>query len=76
MEQAVADECERSDDVWVAAASFVLEEAGIFAPVITDFDTAPMSAYEFQPLLGCMAVDGFGTEVIAGGSIFGFFESR
>jgi hypothetical protein len=75
MEQAVTHDCKRSDDVWVAAASFVLEEAGVFAPVITDFDATPMSAYEFQPLLGRMAVDGLGTDVIAGSSIFGLLES-
>jgi len=75
-EQAIAQQGERCDDIWVAAAGLVLEETGIFTPVITDFDAAPMSTDKVQPLFGCVALDGLGTEVVTGSFVFGFLESR
>jgi len=59
----------------VAAAGFVLEEAGVFTPVIPDFDAAPMPPDKVQPLFGSMAIEGLRTEIITGSSVFGFFES-
>ena len=74
LEEAIAQEGERSDDIGVFASGFVLEQASVFAPVIADFDSAPVATDEAQPLFGRIPIDALGTEIIAGCLVFGFFE--
>ena len=42
--------------------------------MITDFDAAPMSTDEVQPLFGFARFNWLGAEVIAGSFVFGFLE--
>ena len=72
VKEAVTQKGERGNDVGVTTGSLILEEAGVFAPVISDFTPAPMSADEPEPLFGRIAVDGLGAEVVAGSFVFGF----
>jgi len=73
-EEAVAEHGKGGHNVWVATAGFVLQQAGIPAPVVADFDAAPMSLDTFKPLGGGHAVDMPGTEVVAGHPISGILE--
>lgn len=50
-QQCISEEDDRAHDICVAASGFVLEPTRILAPVVSVFDSAPMPANHFHPLL-------------------------
>lgn len=73
-EQAVAQHRHGGYCVGIAATSLIFQQTSVFAPVVADFDAAPMTSNVFEPLLRGHAVDWPGTEIIAGKTILILFE--
>ena len=75
-QRAVTQHGHGGDGVGIAATSFVLSQAGILAPMIADFDAAPVSTNTFEPLLRTHRLGGEGTEVVARKPVCCIFERR
>ena len=65
-QQATAQEGQVGQEAGIAAAGAVLAHEGIAPPVITDFDSAPVSANEPQPLGRTVLVGQGAGEVVMG----------
>lgn len=76
-QQATAQEGQVGQEAGVAAAGAVLAHEDIAPPVITDFDSAPVSANERQPLGRTVLVGQGAGEVVMGfsGGLAGLFDS-
>jgi hypothetical protein len=72
----IAQECQISQEVWVATARAVFSHERITSPVIADFHAAPMSANQLEPVAGTVLVGRRTGEVIAGfgGGVSGLFD--
>lgn len=64
-QQRIAQEDECADDFRVPASGLVLEPAGILAPVVSVFDSAPMSPDSAAPLFRRALLAGQAAEVVA-----------
>ena len=76
-QQGTAQEGQVGQKVGVSAAGAVLTHEGIAPPVIADFDSAPVSANEPQPLGRAVLVGQGAGEVVMGfgGGLAGLFDS-
>ena len=73
-EQAVTKHGHGRDGVGVAASCLVFEQAGVFAPVVSDFDASPMPADGVQPPLRAHALSRPRAEIVAGETVVGILE--
>ena len=75
-EEAVAQQREIGQRVWVASARTVFAHEGISPPVVADFNPAPVAADEFEPLGGIVLVGAGAGEVVTafGSGERGFFD--
>ncbi len=60
--QGIAQEDEIGNDSWIFASGLILQEAGVFSPVVAVFNSRPMAANELEPLrwgllAGCHTAD-------------------
>ena len=69
---AVSQHSECGDGVGVAGLIFT--KAGVFSPVVADFDPAPVAADVLEPLLRAVAVDRRRTDIVPREAVLGLFE--
>lgn len=75
-QEGVADQGDVGEEVWVAAAGTILTQEGVAAPVVADFDSAPVAANEFEPVFIAVCVGRATGKVIAalGAGLAGLLE--
>ena len=64
-EERIADEGQIGQEVGLARTRLVFAQQNVASPVIADFDSTPVSADEFQPLLGPILLGRGTRQVIA-----------
>jgi hypothetical protein len=75
-QQGIANEGEVGEEMGVAAAGAVLAHEGVAAPVIADFDAAPVAANEAEPLFRGVLTGWLAGKIVVGfgGGEPGFFN--
>jgi hypothetical protein len=56
MEQRVANEGQIGEQLGMAGSGTIFSHQGIASPVVADFDSAPVSANQSEPLLGLIVL--------------------